>query len=107
MPRWRLDVAYDGAGFAGWARQPGQRTVAGELERWTTTVLRLDAPATLVCAGRTDAGVHARGQVAHLDVPDDLGTAPDIVFGRLHLAFGLVLLLATAIYVLAPARPRA
>jgi len=83
VPRWRLDVAYDGAGFAGWAAQPGQRTVAGELERWTTTVLRLDAPATLVCAGRTDAGVHARGQVAHLDVPADLATGPEELRRRL------------------------
>ena len=83
MPRWRLDVAYDGAEFAGWATQPGQRTVAGELERWVTTVLRLDVPATLVCAGRTDAGVHARGQVAHLDLPDDLGSAPEELQRRL------------------------
>ncbi len=83
MPRWRLDVAYDGTAFAGWATQPGQRTVAGELERWITTVLRLDPPATLVCAGRTDAGVHARGQVAQLDVPDDLGTGPEELRRRL------------------------
>ena len=83
MARWRLDVAYDGTAFAGWATQPGQRTVAGELERWTTTVLRLDEPATLVCAGRTDAGVHARGQVAHLDLPDDVGTPPEELARRL------------------------
>lgn len=81
--RWRLDVAYDGTAFAGWAAQPGQRTVAGELERWVTTVLRLEVPATLVCAGRTDAGVHARGQVAHLDVPADLGTEPGELARRL------------------------
>ncbi len=83
MARWRLDVAYDGTAFAGWAVQPAQRTVAGELERWITTVLRLDVPAALVCAGRTDAGVHARGQVAHLDVPDDLGTPPEELRRRL------------------------
>jgi tRNA pseudouridine38-40 synthase len=83
VPRWRLDVAYDGTGFAGWAVQPGQRTVAGELEHWVTTVLRLDTPATLVCAGRTDAGVHARGQVAHLDVPAEVGTEPDELGRRL------------------------
>jgi tRNA pseudouridine38-40 synthase len=81
--RWRLDVAYDGAGFAGWAAQPGRRTVAGELERWVTTVLRLDAPAALVCAGRTDAGVHARGQVVHLDVPAAVATAPHELARRL------------------------
>lgn len=67
--RWRLDLAYDGAEFAGWAAQPGQRTVQGELEHWIAAVLRLPGPVRLVCAGRTDAGVHARGQVAHLDLP--------------------------------------
>lgn len=66
--RLRIDLAYDGAGFHGWARQPGLRTVQGELEGWITRVLRLPAPAELTVAGRTDAGVHARGQVAHLDV---------------------------------------
>ena len=81
--RWRLDVAYDGAGFAGWATQPGLRTVAGELERWTGTVLRLEPAPTLVCAGRTDAGVHARGQVVHVDVPADLGSTPEELARRL------------------------
>jgi len=81
--RWRLDVAYDGAGFAGWATQPGLRTVAGELERWVATVLRLDAPVALVCAGRTDAGVHARGQVAHLDLPADVASTPTELGRRL------------------------
>ncbi len=66
--RWRLDVSYDGTDFAGWAAQPGQRTVQGELESWIARVLRLDEPVRLVCAGRTDAGVHARGQVSHLDL---------------------------------------
>ena len=67
--RWRLDLGYDGAGFSGWARQPGLRTVQGELETWVGQVLRLPAPPALVCAGRTDTGVHARGQVAHVDLP--------------------------------------
>ena len=66
--RWRLDIGYDGTNFSGWAAQAGRRTVQGELERWMTRVLRLDVPAHLVCAGRTDAGVHARGQVAHVDL---------------------------------------
>ncbi|MGN6600131.1 MAG: tRNA pseudouridine(38-40) synthase TruA [Actinomycetes bacterium] len=66
--RVRLDIAYDGSAFAGWARQPGLRTVQGELERGLQTVLRLPVPPELTVAGRTDAGVHARGQVAHLDV---------------------------------------
>jgi tRNA pseudouridine38-40 synthase len=66
--RLRLDLAYDGTAFSGWARQPGRRTVAGVVETALCTVLRLDA-APLTAAGRTDAGVHARGQVAHVDVP--------------------------------------
>ncbi|MGH3025475.1 MAG: tRNA pseudouridine(38-40) synthase TruA [Gaiellaceae bacterium] len=64
----RLDLGYDGTHFSGWARQPGRRTVQGELESALATVLRLDQPPSLTVAGRTDAGVHARGQVAHLDV---------------------------------------
>ena len=67
LVRVRLDLGYDGTGFAGWARQPGQRTVQGVLEQAVAMVLRLPR-ADLVCAGRTDSGVHARGQVAHVDV---------------------------------------
>lgn len=66
--RLRLDLAYDGTDFAGWAAQPGRRTVEGELSAALTTVLRAPEPVRLVVAGRTDAGVHARGQVAHCDV---------------------------------------
>ena len=65
--RLRIDLAYDGAGFHGWATQPGLRTVQGELEAALATVLRVPRSA-VVCAGRTDTGVHARGQVVHLDV---------------------------------------
>ncbi len=68
MQRVRIDLAYDGTDFAGWARQPGQRTVAEELERALMRVLRLASPPAVTVAGRTDAGVHARGQVAHADV---------------------------------------
>ncbi|PRY00008.1 tRNA pseudouridine(38-40) synthase TruA [Allonocardiopsis opalescens] len=67
--RLRLDIAYDGTDFAGWARQPGRRTVQGELEAALERVLRLPE-AALTVAGRTDAGVHASGQVAHLDLPE-------------------------------------
>jgi tRNA pseudouridine38-40 synthase len=58
----RLDLEYDGGGFSGWARQPGLRTVEGELEVALEQVLRRAVQLTV--AGRTDAGVHARGQVA-------------------------------------------
>lgn len=58
----RLDIEYDGTGFAGWAVQPGERSVQGELEAALATVLRGRFPLTV--AGRTDAGVHAWGQVA-------------------------------------------
>ncbi|MFC4590465.1 tRNA pseudouridine(38-40) synthase TruA [Sphaerisporangium corydalis] len=68
MARFRLDLAYEGTEFSGWARQPGRRTVQGELEAALGRVLRLDPPPTLTVAGRTDAGVHARGQVCHLDL---------------------------------------
>ncbi len=71
--RWRLDLSYDGTDFSGWASQPNLRTVQGTLEHWITQVLRLHEPVQVVCAGRTDAGVHARGQVVHVDLPS---TAP-------------------------------
>lgn len=62
MPVARLDIEYDGTRFAGWARQPGKRTVQAELER--VLEILLPAPVSLTVAGRTDSGVHARGQVA-------------------------------------------
>jgi tRNA pseudouridine38-40 synthase len=67
LVRLRLDIAYDGTEFAGWATQAAQRTVAGVLDEALTTVFR--APAQVRAAGRTDTGVHATGQVAHVDVP--------------------------------------
>ncbi|WP_235451377.1 tRNA pseudouridine(38-40) synthase TruA [Yonghaparkia sp. Root332] len=70
--RLRLDLAYDGAEFSGWSRQPGLRTVQGELEAALATIVARAVPdqptPTLTVAGRTDAGVHATGQVAHLDL---------------------------------------
>lgn len=69
LVRFRLDLAYDGTEFRGWARQPGLRTVQGVVESALATVLRLPEPPGVVCAGRTDAGVHADAQVAHADLP--------------------------------------
>ena len=84
MATVRLDIEYDGAGFKGWAAQPGLRTVQGELEAALATVLR--EPVQLTVAGRTDAGVHALGQVASFvtegEIREDLarrlnGVGPD------------------------------
>jgi tRNA pseudouridine38-40 synthase len=77
--RLRLDIAYDGTDFSGWAIQSSRRTVQGILEDALAVVLRLDRQPSTTCAGRTDAGVHARGQVCHVDVPL---TAYDAVPGR-------------------------
>ena len=89
--RIRIDLAYDGGNFHGWAAQPGLRTVQGEFETALRIALRRsDVSAT--CAGRTDAGVHARGQVAHVDLPDEAmadigrghGSAMDNLVRRLN-----------------------
>jgi tRNA pseudouridine38-40 synthase len=69
LVRLRLDLAYDGSAFSGWAAQPGRRTVEDVVAAALGRVLRLPACPALTVAGRTDAGVHARGQVAHADVP--------------------------------------
>lgn len=65
--RIRLDLAYDGTGFSGWAAQPGLRTVEQVLAEGLGRILRTDPP-RLTVGGRTDAGVHARGSVAHANV---------------------------------------
>lgn len=84
MPVARLDIAYDGSRFAGWAAQPGQRTVQAELESGLERILgeRIE----LTVAGRTDAGVHALGQVASfehdLELPDRLAERLNSVLPR-------------------------
>jgi len=68
LVRLRLDLGYDGTDFSGWARQPGRRSVQEVVEDSLMTVLRVPE-SRVTCAGRTDAGVHARSQVAHVDAP--------------------------------------
>ena len=74
--RLRIDLAYDGAGFRGFARQPDQHTVQGVVEASLATLFRV--PVETTGAGRTDAGVHASGQVMHCDVPSDARHAQDL-----------------------------
>jgi tRNA pseudouridine38-40 synthase len=81
LVRLRLDISYDGTEFSGWARQPGRRTVQETLETAIATVLRLEHPPSLTVAGRTDAGVHATGQVAHVDL--EAAVDPDLLRRRL------------------------
>jgi tRNA pseudouridine38-40 synthase len=68
LVRVRLDLAYDGTAFSGWAGQAGRRTVQGVVQSALERITRI-APIQLTVAGRTDAGVHATGQVAHADLP--------------------------------------
>ena len=97
MIRLRLDISYDGTDFSGWARQHGCRTVEQTLADAIALVVRLADPPSLTVAGRTDAGVHATGQVAHLDLPAELDPVelqrrlsavlpPDVVVRRAALA---------------------
>lgn len=71
--RWRLDLAYDGRAFSGFAYQPRLHTVVGELRATLARTLQLDHEPLIVGAGRTDAGVHAFAQVVHVDLPVQTG----------------------------------
>jgi tRNA pseudouridine38-40 synthase len=96
--RWRLLLAYDGAAFRGFADQPQVPTVAGTLRLALGRTARLVEPPALTCAGRTDAGVHARGQVVHVDLPpipfDGVGLARAL---NRQLAPAVVIRSATAV----------
>jgi len=67
----KIVLGYDGGEFSGWAAQPGRRTVEGVLSEALGRILRLPEPPKLTVAGRTDSGVHARGQVAHFNIPEE------------------------------------
>ena len=68
--RLRLTIAYDGRPFAGWQSQPCRNTVQDQLEAAMGRILKVEAPPAVQGSGRTDAGVHALGQTAHVDIPD-------------------------------------
>jgi tRNA pseudouridine38-40 synthase len=98
LQRWRLLVAYDGAAFRGFAVQPEVPTVGGALRLALGRTARMPVPPGLTCAGRTDAGVHARGQVVHVDLPpipfDGVGLARAL---NRQLAPSIVVLSATTV----------
>ena len=76
MPRLRLTLAYDGRPFAGWQSQPSGQTVQDTLEKALLQILP-DQPLRVTASGRTDAGVHALGQVVHFDTPAGSSLPPD------------------------------
>lgn len=98
QPTWRLDLAYEGTAYKGWARQPGQRTVQGVLEDALRTVIR--EPVLLSVAGRTDAGVHAWAQVASFSC-----SRTDLVPERLRRALNALLPPDVAVGEVTPAPP--
>lgn len=86
--RLRLDIAYDGSNFYGWAAQPGRRTLQDVVEKAISQIARIDAES--IVAGRTDSGVHATGQVIHVDVPDTIFTA-DLTYKDLRYKLNRIL----------------
>ena len=85
MPRYRLDIEYDGKRYAGWQRQAGQASVQGAIEQ--AIFVFTGEEVTLRGAGRTDAGVHALGQVAHVDLTRDW--PPDTVRDAINAHLGM------------------
>lgn len=69
MPRYKLTIEYDGTPFSGWQKHAHALTVQGIMEEAAAKFLGTGAPVEVQCAGRTDSGVHARGQIAHIDLP--------------------------------------
>lgn len=84
LVRLRVDLGYDGTDFSGWAKQPGRRTVQALVESGLAQVLRLSEEPRTTVAGRTDAGVHARHQVCHVDVPEAAVASESDVRRRLN-----------------------
>ena len=80
--KMKATVAYDGSGFHGFAVNAGVRTVAGDIEAALTTVV--GQPVTITCAGRTDRGVHGRGQVISFEIPDGVDVTPDRIESSLN-----------------------
>jgi tRNA pseudouridine38-40 synthase len=73
MPTYQMTVEYDGTNWHGWQIQPDHQTIQGEIEKALSTAVRARTP--IVGSGRTDAGVHARGQIAHFLLPNPVDTA--------------------------------
>lgn len=78
MPRYKLTIEFNGSEFSGWQIQPDTKTVEEEIEKAFSQVLQ--QPIDLIGQGRTDAGVHAKGQVAHVDLPEGIDTQK-LIFG--------------------------
>ena len=76
--RLRIDLSYDGTNYAGWAKQPDQRTIQGEIEGALAKVI--GSPVEAVTGARTDAGVHATGQVIHIDIPQSSTDIENLAF---------------------------
>jgi tRNA pseudouridine38-40 synthase len=93
--RIALTLEYDGREFAGWQRQPGRRTVQGCVEQALSQVA--DHPVAVTCAGRTDAGVHAGGQVLHFDTPVQRPLHAWVLGGNSRLPDAIAILAATRV----------